>query len=207
MLKHATPANIHTEVTCSSLNNWEYISLVSLSLLFHVGSSFSPSDKRLLSMEADGAPSTPRASVSAPFYGYSKLWLHGSEESRSRRWSHWRSNRGPLAQKAAHQPTEPRLLLNYILFYIIILPLSDQTGCMSDQTLSQAWHTVTGLQEKIICRLVWSTSTERWSHQLNLSRCFHKYTHNKLSSGQVFWNLVQQRNEIHTYSTTKFWGK
>ena len=28
---------------------------------------------RLLSMEADGAPSTPRATVSAPFYGYSKL--------------------------------------------------------------------------------------------------------------------------------------
>ena len=116
MLKHATPANIHTEVTCSSLNNWEYISLVSLSLLFHVGSSFSPSDKRLLSMEADGAPSTPPASISALFYGYSKLWLHGSEESQSRRGSHWRSNRGPLAQKAAHQPTEPRLLLNYILF-------------------------------------------------------------------------------------------
>ena len=28
---------------------------------------------RLLSMEADGAPSTPPATVSAPFYGYSKL--------------------------------------------------------------------------------------------------------------------------------------
>ena len=28
---------------------------------------------RLLSMEADGAPSTPFATVSAPFYGYSKL--------------------------------------------------------------------------------------------------------------------------------------
>lgn len=36
-------------------------------------------------MEADGAPSIPPASVSAPFYGYSKLWLHGTEESRSRR--------------------------------------------------------------------------------------------------------------------------
>ena len=35
---------------------------------------------RLLSMEADGAPSTSPASASAPFYGYSKLWLHGSEE-------------------------------------------------------------------------------------------------------------------------------
>ena len=55
---------------------------------------------KLLSMEADGAPSTPPASVSAPFYGYSKLWLHGSEESPSKRWSHWRLNRGPLAQKA-----------------------------------------------------------------------------------------------------------
>ena len=50
------------------------------SLLFNVGSSFSPT--RLLSMEADGAPSSPLASVSAPFYGYSKLWLHGSGESR-----------------------------------------------------------------------------------------------------------------------------
>ena len=28
---------------------------------------------RLLSMEADGAPSTPPATVSAPFYGHSKL--------------------------------------------------------------------------------------------------------------------------------------
>ena len=28
---------------------------------------------RLLSMEGDGAPSTPPATVSAPFYGYSKL--------------------------------------------------------------------------------------------------------------------------------------
>ena len=55
---------------------------------------------RLLSMEAHGAPSNPPATVSAPLYGYSKL--HGSEESRSRRWSHWRSNRGSLAQKAAH---------------------------------------------------------------------------------------------------------
>ena len=31
----------------------------------------------------------PSPSVSAPFYGYYlKLWLHGSEESRNRRWSH-----------------------------------------------------------------------------------------------------------------------
>jgi len=44
---------------------------------------------RLVSMEADGAPfKDPPASVSAPFYGYSKLWLHGSEESRNRRCSH-----------------------------------------------------------------------------------------------------------------------
>ena len=40
-----------------------------------------PSLKRLVSMEANGPP----ASVSAPFYGYSKLSLHGSEESRNRR--------------------------------------------------------------------------------------------------------------------------
>ena len=44
-----------------------------------------PSVTRLVLIEADGAPSTPPASVSAPFYRYSKLWLHGSEESRNRR--------------------------------------------------------------------------------------------------------------------------
>ena len=31
--KHATPANIHTEVAWSSLNNWEDTSEVSLSVL------------------------------------------------------------------------------------------------------------------------------------------------------------------------------
>ena len=45
-----------------------------------------PSVTRLVSMEADGAPFTP-ASVSSPFNGHSKLWLHGSEESRNRRFS------------------------------------------------------------------------------------------------------------------------
>ena len=44
---------------------------------------------------------TPPVSVSAPFYGYSKLWLHGSEESRNKRLGHRRSNRGPFAPKAA----------------------------------------------------------------------------------------------------------
>ena len=56
-------------------------------------------------------------------------------------------------------------------------------------------------QIKPICRLVWSTSTERWSHQLYLSGCFQKYTHNKLSSGQVFWNLVQQTNDWNKQNT------
>jgi len=51
-------------------------------------------------------------SVNAPFYGYSKLQLHGTEKSRNRR----RSNNGdrtgdPPAQKATYQPTELRLLL------------------------------------------------------------------------------------------------
>ena len=50
--------------------------------LFNVGSSFSNetgiSGSRRYALY-------PPASVSAPFYGYSKLWLHGSEESRSRR--------------------------------------------------------------------------------------------------------------------------
>ena len=67
--------------------------------LFNVGSSFS------YETGINGSRRCalyPPASVSAPFYGYSKLWLHGSEENRNRRWSHWRSNRRPLAQKAAH---------------------------------------------------------------------------------------------------------
>ena len=68
--------------------------------LFNVGSSFSNetgiNGSRRYALY-------PPASVSAPFYGYSKLWLHGSEESRSRRLSQWRSNRRPLAQKAAQK--------------------------------------------------------------------------------------------------------
>ena len=39
----------------------------------------------------------PPSSVSAPFYGYLKLELHRSEESRSRRWSHRGSNWKPPA--------------------------------------------------------------------------------------------------------------
>ena len=31
---------------------------------------------------------TPPASVSAAFFGYSKLWLHGSEKSRNKRLGH-----------------------------------------------------------------------------------------------------------------------
>ena len=53
----------------------------------------------------------PPSSVSAPFYGYLKLKLRGSEESRNRRWSHWESNWGPPAQKAVHLPIVLRLLL------------------------------------------------------------------------------------------------
>ena len=67
--------------------------------LFNVGSSFSYETG--INGSRRCALYSP-ASVSAPFYGYSKLWLHGSEESRSRGWSHWRSNQTPLAQKAAH---------------------------------------------------------------------------------------------------------
>ena len=47
--------------------------------------SVAPSVTRLVSVEANGVPFTPPASVSAPFHGYSKLWLQGSEESRNRR--------------------------------------------------------------------------------------------------------------------------
>ena len=38
----------------------------------------------------------PLSSVSAPFYGYLKLKLHRSEESRIRRWSHRGSIREPI---------------------------------------------------------------------------------------------------------------
>ena len=67
---------------------------------------------RVISLSPSVRTTYPPSSVNAPFYGYSKLQLHGTEESRNRR----RSNDGertndPPAQKAAHQPTELRLLL------------------------------------------------------------------------------------------------
>ena len=49
-----------------------------------------------------GAHFTPPSSVGAPFYGYLKLKLHRSDESRSRRWSHLGSNQEHPAPKAAH---------------------------------------------------------------------------------------------------------
>ena len=53
------------------------------------------------------------SSVNAPFYGYSRLQLHGTEESRNRRRLIDGDQTGdPPARKAAHQPTELRLLLN-----------------------------------------------------------------------------------------------
>jgi len=73
MLKHAAPANIHTEVAWSSLNNWDY----SISLKCHYLSKKQCLKNRL------------------------------------------------------------KCTLTHI-----ILPLSDQTGWMSGQTLSLAWHTV-----------------------------------------------------------------
>ena len=50
--------------------------------LFNVGSCFSYETGIIGSRRCALYPS---ASVSAPFYGYSKLWLHGQEESRNRR--------------------------------------------------------------------------------------------------------------------------
>ena len=69
------------------------------------------STTRLINLWPSMRTSYPPSSVNAPFDGYSKLWLHGTEESRDRR----RSNDGdrtdhPPVQKAAHQPTELRLL-------------------------------------------------------------------------------------------------
>ena len=54
----------------------------------------------------------PPSSVNAPFYGYLKLQLHGTEESRNRRRSNDGDQTGdPPAQEAARKPTELRLLL------------------------------------------------------------------------------------------------
>ena len=74
---------------------------------------------RVISLSPSVHNNYPPSSVNAPFYGYSKLQLHGTEENRNRRRSNEgdrRSNEGdrtndPPAQKAAHQPTELRLLL------------------------------------------------------------------------------------------------
>ena len=67
---------------------------------------------RLLNLWPSVRTTYPPSSIHSPFYGYSKLQLHGTEESRNRR----RSNDGdrtidPPAENDAHQPTELRLLL------------------------------------------------------------------------------------------------
>ena len=65
--------------------------------------------------------SYPPSSVNAPFYGYSKLELHRTEESRNRRRSNDRDRTGhPPAQKAVHKPTVLGLLLGNILSIIIV---------------------------------------------------------------------------------------
>ena len=68
---------------------------------------------RLINLRPSVRTSYPPSSVNTPFYGYSKLQLHGTEESRNRRRSNDGDRTGdPPAKKAAHQPTELRLLLN-----------------------------------------------------------------------------------------------
>ena len=67
--------------------------------------------------------SYPPSSVNAPCYCYSKLQLHGTEESRNRRRSSDGDRAGdPPAQKAAHQPTELGLLLRRIYIQWSRLP-------------------------------------------------------------------------------------
>ena len=66
---------------------------------------------RLINLWPSVRNSYPPSSVNDPFHGYSKLQLHGTEESRNRRRSNDGDQTGdPPAQKAAHQPTELRLL-------------------------------------------------------------------------------------------------
>ena len=63
----------------------------------------------------------PLSFVSAPFYGYLKLKLHGSEESRSRHWSHRGSNREPPAQKA--RTNQLSLARSQIYQFHFVLPI------------------------------------------------------------------------------------
>ena len=61
----------------------------------------------------------PPSSVSAPFYGYLKLKLHRSKESRNRHWSHRRSNREPPASSS-----EGRALTNWAKCMTVLTPCS-----------------------------------------------------------------------------------
>ena len=74
------------------------------------------SPTRLIKLWLSVRTSYPPSSVNTPFYGYSKLQLHGTEGSRNRRRSNDEDRTGdPRAQKATHQPTELRLLLQLII--------------------------------------------------------------------------------------------
>ena len=83
-LSHSVPSS---RATCASVSSsdapWVPLTSVQQSIRspdkgkgkghFYLTSVVPSVPTRLISMEADGAPSTPPATVSAPFYGYSKL--------------------------------------------------------------------------------------------------------------------------------------
>ena len=70
------------------------------------------STTRLINLWPTVRTSYPPSSINAPFYGYSKLQLHGTKKSQNRCRLNDRDRTGdPPAQKAVHQPTELRLLL------------------------------------------------------------------------------------------------
>ena len=66
-----------------------------------------PSVTRLVSVEADGAPFTPPASVSDPFYGCSKLWL----QDQTKVETDVEVTEVRTGDLSLRKPTEPRLLL------------------------------------------------------------------------------------------------
>ena len=76
----------------------DIVSLVKKRSLF-----YGDSTTRLINLWPLVRSSHRPSSVNVPFYGYSKLQLHGTEESRNRRRSNDGDRTGdPSAQKAAH---------------------------------------------------------------------------------------------------------
>ena len=66
-------AGIHAPAVLTIFQHNMCDAKVKVKVTFYLTSVVPSFPTRLLSMEADGAPCTPPATVSAPFYGYSKL--------------------------------------------------------------------------------------------------------------------------------------